>query len=60
MSSLLALVGFIGLAIMLPLIVLSMRAMWRIERRAGLLMLPYLLWSRYATYLNVGFWWLNP
>ena len=52
--------GLVVLAIMLPLVVLSVRAMWRIDRRAGLLMLPYLLWSLYATYLNVGFWWLNP
>ena len=48
------------LAIMLPLIALSMRALWQIDRRTGLLVLPYLLWSLYATYLNAGFWWLNP
>lgn len=52
--------GLVVLAIMLPLIALSIRALWRLDRRAGLLMLPYLLWSLYATYLNAGFWWLNP
>jgi len=26
---------------------------------AGWMLLPYLLWAGYATYLNAGFWWLN-
>ena len=52
--------GLVVLAIMLPLIALSVRALWRLDRWAGMLMLPYLLWSLSATYLNVGFWWLNP
>jgi tryptophan-rich sensory protein len=26
---------------------------------AALLLIPYLLWNFYATYLNVGTWWLN-
>ena len=45
---------------MLALIVLTIRAFERIDRRAALLMLPYLAWSCYATWLNLGFWWLNP
>lgn len=52
--------GLAVLAALLPLIALTLRAFLRIDRRAGLLMLPYLLWSLYATYLNLGFWWLNP
>ncbi len=32
----------------------------RLSRPAALLMLPYLLWTCYAGYLNAGFWWLNP
>jgi len=52
--------GLVVLAALLPLIGLTLRALWPIDRRAALLMLPYLLWSLYATYLNVGFWWLNP
>lgn len=31
----------------------------RIHRGAGILMLPYLGWVSFATYLNIGFWWLN-
>ena len=52
--------GLVVLAIMLPLIVRTIRALVPLDRRAALLMLPYLLWSLYATYLNIGFWWLNP
>lgn len=52
--------GLAVLAALLPLIALTLQAFLRIDRRAGLLMLPYLLWSLYATYLNLGFWWLNP
>ena len=53
----------LGLLVILPmlaLIVLTIRAFERIDRRAALLMLPYLAWSCYATWLNLGFWWLNP
>ena len=32
---------------------------WSIDRRAGLLFLPYLAWSGYATVLNGAIWWLN-
>ena len=31
----------------------------RLQKVAGLLLVPYLLWVRYATYLNAGYWWLN-
>ncbi|MEM6822616.1 MAG: TspO/MBR family protein [Verrucomicrobiota bacterium] len=30
-----------------------------ISRLAAGLLVPYLLWVAYATYLNAGFWWLN-
>lgn len=32
---------------------------WRIDRRAGYLMIPYLLWVCFAAVLNYGFWQLN-
>ena len=44
---------------LLVLVVLTARAFARVERRAALLMLPYAAWVAYATYLNLGFWWLN-
>ncbi len=52
--------GLLVLGALLPLIGLTIRAFLPLDRRAALLMLPYLLWSLYATYLNLGFWWLNP
>lgn len=34
-------------------------AFWRIDRGAGILMLPYLAWVAFAGLLNLGFWRLN-
>lgn len=51
-----------ALAVILPLLALiglTTRAFVRQERLAGALLLPYLGWVCYATYLNAGFWWLN-
>jgi len=45
--------------VLLAAIALTMRAFDRIDRRAAALLVPYLLWVIYATYLNAGFWWLN-
>jgi len=52
----------LGLAVILALlvmIVLTIRAFAGIDRRAAWLMVPYLAWTGFATYLNAGFWWLN-
>lgn len=40
-------------------IVLTILAFRRIDRTASLLLVPYLIWVSYATYLNSGFWLLN-
>jgi tryptophan-rich sensory protein len=32
----------------------------RAERPAGFLLVPYILWVSFATYLNAAFAWLNP
>ena len=45
--------------LLLGLIVLTLREFMRIQPWAGALLLPYLAWVCYATYLNAGFWWLN-
>lgn len=53
----------LGLAVLAPLLVLigyTMRAFHRLQPLAAGLMVPYLLWSCYAFYLNAGFLWLNP
>lgn len=33
---------------------------WRIERRAGFLFLPYIVWTGFALALNYDLWVLNP
>ena len=52
----------LGLVVIVPLLVLiglTIRAFRRLSPLAALLMVPYALWTLYATYLNAGFWWLN-
>ena len=51
--------AFIWLVALWVLILLTMRAFYRIETRAGDLLLPYLLWVTFAAYLNFGVWLLN-
>lgn len=51
-----------GLAVILLLwllIVATMVVFARVDRRAALLLVPYLLWVSFATYLNYRFWVLN-
>lgn len=52
----------LGLVVIVPLLALiglTIRAFRRLSPLAALLMVPYALWTLYATYLNAGFWWLN-
>ncbi len=51
-----------GLLVIVPLVVLigiTIGAFARLHRLAAVLLVPYLAWTCYATYLNAGFWWLN-
>lgn len=52
----------LGLVVIIALWMLIMVTMWafnRADRRAALLLVPYLLWVSFATYLNYQFWVLN-
>lgn len=40
-------------------IAVSLQRFWRIDRRAGLLLLPYLAWVGFAGILNLTIWRLN-
>ena len=44
---------------LLAAIAANMVLFWWIDRLAGLLMAPYLLWVAYATALNAAIWLLN-
>lgn len=45
--------------ILLVLILLTTQEFYRIDKRAGYLMIPYILWVSFATILNYSVWQLN-
>ena len=51
--------SFFWLLALIVLVFLTMRAFWRIDRRAGWLLVPYLVWCCFAAYLNIGIYLLN-
>jgi benzodiazapine receptor len=53
---LLALLVIVALWIAIAITIAQFR---RLEALAAALLIPYLLWVSYATYLNAGNWWLN-
>ena len=53
------LVALIVIVTLWLLVLFTLLAFYRHSKIAGLLLLPYLLWITFATYLNIGFWVLN-
>jgi translocator protein len=51
--------AFAEILILLLAILATIRAFWRIDRPAGLLLLPYAAWVAFATALNFAIWRLN-
>ncbi|MFW5916865.1 MAG: TspO/MBR family protein [Halorubrum sp.] len=51
--------GLVVLALLIPLVLATMAAFARVDRRSGLLLVPYLAWICFATALNYGIWALN-
>lgn len=51
--------AFVLILLMLASIGLLAGLAWRVDRTAALLLLPYLGWVGFATFLNGAFWWLN-
>ena len=49
----------VEIVLLLLLILACATTFWRVAPVAGALLLPYLLWVAYATYLNLGLWLLN-
>jgi tryptophan-rich sensory protein len=54
----------IGLALIVIILldiflVFTIKNFYKISKFAGLILLPYLLWVCFATYLNFGYWVLN-
>ena len=51
--------GLVVIAVLWTLIVATASAFARVDRRAALLLAPYLVWVSFAAYLNYRFWVLN-
>jgi len=51
--------AFAEILVLLAMIVITMFLFWRINTWAGALLVPYLLWVAFATYLNHTLWQLN-
>jgi tryptophan-rich sensory protein len=52
--------GFLGIVPLWIAILLTIWKFWRIDRNAGLLLVPYILWVSFAATLNLSVWLLNP
>lgn len=53
------LAAFVWLCIMWVFTLAALVRFWDVDKRAGALMLPYLLWTTFAGYLNYGVYLLN-
>ena len=51
--------ALVEIVILLCAIITNTIMFWRIDRRAGLLFVPYAAWVTYATALNASLWLLN-
>lgn len=51
--------AFLWLLLLLGLSLVCCLLFWHIHRRAGALLLPYLLWQLFAAYLNLILWLIN-
>lgn len=52
-------IALVVILMLLAAIVATIVAFKKVHTLAAWLLVPYLLWTTYATYLNAGFWWLN-
>lgn len=53
------LLGLVEIVVLLGLIVYVMKLFWRINSWSTYLLVPYLLWTSFATLLNFSIWQLN-
>jgi len=52
-------IALIEIAVLLALVVATTFAFFRVRSLAGALLVPYVVWLGFATYLNAGVWFLN-
>lgn len=51
--------AFVEIIILLIFIIINTILFWRVNKWAGILMLPYIAWVSFASYLNYQIWMLN-
>lgn len=51
--------AFIELIILFIFIIITTIKFYKVDKLAGILLVPYLLWTMFAGYLNFGVWFLN-
>ena len=51
--------AFIEIVVLNVVLILTILAAWRVSKVAALLLVPYLLWTMFATVLNGSIWQLN-
>lgn len=51
--------AFIDIIVLWGMIALLVRIFWGINRWAGAMLIPYLLWVSFAFFLNYGLWMMN-
>lgn len=52
-------IALIEICVLLVTIIITTIMFWRVNTWAGVLMLPYIVWVSFATYLNYTIWSLN-
>ncbi|MCB1884186.1 MAG: tryptophan-rich sensory protein [Geminicoccaceae bacterium] len=52
--------GLFEIAVLWLFVLATTFAFWQINRLAGVLLLPYLVWTTYAAALNLAIWLQNP
>ena len=50
----------IWLLLLWALVLLMILQFYKVDKRAALLQIPYLIWLTFAAYLSIGVWYLNP
>lgn len=53
------LTGLINIVLLLIAVAFTTNKFFKVRRRSGWLMVPYLAWVSFATLLNLSIWWLN-
>lgn len=52
-------IAMLDILVLWILIAATLLNFWKIDKKAGFLFIPYLLWVSFAVYLNFGIWKLN-